>query len=90
MRKSKHGGTLICLPSLSVMGTYGFGIESQPHALCRPVSRWCRRSSLMSWTGLSWVPPDCAAIVYRWLGNEGPWADAKKSSPRTNRLAQCQ
>ena len=24
------------------------------------------------------VPPDCAAIVNRWLGKEGPFTDAKK------------
>ena len=29
------------------------------------------------------APPDCAAIVNRWFGNDGPSADAKKLSART-------
>ena len=37
----------------------------------------------MSWYTFSCVPPDCAAIVYRWFGNDGPCALAKKLSPST-------
>ena len=35
-------------------------------------------------------PPEVAAIANRWFVKDGPWALAKKLSPRTNRSAQCQ
>ena len=42
---------------------------------------WRRGSSRRR--GLSCAPPDCAAIVYRWFGNDGPCALAKKLSNST-------
>ena len=41
-------------------------------------------------SGVSCVPADCAAIENRWFGNDGPIADAKKSSPSTKSFAQRQ
>ena len=43
-----------------------------------------------SWIGLLWVPPEVAAIVYRWFGNDGPWAEAKKLSDSANSSAHRQ
>ena len=41
-------------------------------------------------SGLSTAPPDCAAIVYRWFGNDGPCALAKNRSNRTYSFAHRQ
>ena len=36
------------------------------------------------------APAACAAMANRWLGYEGPFAEVKKWSARTNRSAQRQ
>ena len=82
--KSKHGGMSSVFPSVSMTSTSSLFGESHPHVLKFP------RCALDGAAGLSTVPPDCAAIVNRWLGNEGPFTEAKKWSPRTNSFAQCQ
>ena len=76
MRKSKHGGTFRKRPSLSYTSTVCSGGASHPNVLEPCVSSGVLR-------GLSWAPPEVAAIEYRWFGNDGPCALAKKLSNRT-------
>ena len=75
MRKSKHGGTIFVAPSESTTSTSCSSGASHPNVL-RTRVRGLRR-------GLSCAPPDCAAIEYRWFGNDGPCALAKKLSNST-------
>ena len=67
-------------PSESITCTTAFSGRSHPQ-----LNDWTPLRS-----GLSTAPPDCAAIVYRWFGNDGPWALAKKRSNRTYSLAHRQ
>src|SRR5436190_811352 len=61
---------------------------SHPHVLARPLSfRTASTSGL--WSGLSNAPPDVPAIMYRWLGYEALFAEAKNRSHSTKRSAQC-
>src|SRR6266536_268540 len=61
---------------------------SQPQVLARPLSlRTASTCRLCS--GLSKAPPDVPAIMYRWLGYDALFADAKKRSHRTKFSAQC-
>ena len=59
---------------------------SQPHDLVWPAAALAS-IAWKSWRGFAYAPPDCAAIVYRWFGNDGPSADAKKLSFRTKCFA---
>src|SRR2546430_5285003 len=84
VRKSKHGGTVTVLPSVSMTSTFSLAGASHPHVFKFP------RCALDGAAGLSTVPPDCAAVVDRWLGDEGPFTEGEKWAPRTNSFAQCQ
>ncbi len=75
MRKSKQGWTIFVRPSESSTATSWVSGASQPNVLEPIVMPGIR-------LGLSCAPPDCAAIEYRWLGNDGPCALAKKLSNR--------
>jgi len=41
-------------------------------------------------SGLSIAPPEVPAMKKKWLGNDGPLADAKKGSETAYSRAQCQ
>jgi hypothetical protein len=83
VRKSKQGWTFFSRPSLSITSTSCSSGASHPKVFEPCVTPGIRR-------GLSRAPPEVAAIEYRWFGNDGPWALAKKLSNRAYSSAQRQ